>query len=226
MISKELSRIPEAVDWQSSRVYNPGVDLQACWKQAHRGEMTCSSSHGKWSGSARAQLSGSLSRRCPLQTAASHWLKQASMSAIQLGPVSDPQEQLTHHCRLKSGPLVRLSFSISWAFTSLAPLLSSPDFRMDLVLLDTSSPHPFQLQLCKPYRRGKISIDWFELQVGNVFATCCEFSRDDKELWMVLWHWPHTNQILTCEGSYYLKVLLDSVVICLFLSFCLFTSSP
>lgn len=22
----------------------------------------------------------------------------------------------------------------------------------------------------------------------------------DKELWIALWHWPHTNQILPCEG--------------------------
>ena len=74
----ELIAVPECEDLGS--ISRPSGNRRS-------GEMTCSSSHGKRSGhTAPAQPSGSLSRLCPLQAAASHWPKQALMYAVHLSP--------------------------------------------------------------------------------------------------------------------------------------------
>lgn len=61
-------------------------------------------------------------------------------------------------------------------FPCLTPLLFCPAASEWTLLLDNSSSHAFWLLLYNPYLRGKISVGWFELQVGNIFPPYCEFS--------------------------------------------------
>lgn len=109
---------------------------------------------------------------------------------------------------LKSCPLVMLLLFPELCLTPLLPWL----FSTELVFLRHPFPHLCQVLLYNPYPRGQMSVDWFELQVGNVCPTCCESSMRWQRLYCDI----GIVQVRSCLAS---SILSPSVALFSCLSF-------